>query len=517
MSRLLSFARFFLPAVLLLAGCAKDAIEEIGPGPDGKQGVPEVVEDEGAFRFRVVIDGKEYPPMDATGDQLTVFVPDGTDLKHIVATFNDKDWSATVNDEPQVSGVTVNDFSNYHKRTIYMASSNQGETIKYYVRVLNTHLPAVAVTTATPENIKSREIWREATMRIRTADGSFIWIGGTDIRGRGNWTWEKYSKKPYALKLNQKQELFGMPAHKRWVLLAQYRGFIGNPLAFEASRRAPTIDWAPRGQFVEFVLNGKYQGLYYLCEQIKIDKNRVNISKLKEKDNKYPEVSGGYLLEYDELYDEDYKFKSEGFVLPVQVKEPNDTVTTAQFDYIRGFINDMEKEIKKIGTGEESHYADYLDMENFAEYWMVLETVGNYEAYKPRSVKFYKGRDGVDSPKGTVCKLKAGPLWDQELFEVNHKFNSKNMYYYRYLFKDPAFVACVKERWATYKSNLLGNSQYKSFIEYMNEFVAEIEDSAKRDLSLWANGYFTLEEEVATVREGFESKIEWMDAQIRAL
>lgn len=77
---------------------------------------------------------------------------------------------------------------------------------------------------------------------------------------------------------------------------------------------------------------------------------------------------------------------------------------------------------------EESHYADYLDRDNFAEYWMVLETIGNYEAYKPRSVKLYKGRDGVDSPEGTVCKLKAGPLWDQELFEVNQEFNSKDMY-----------------------------------------------------------------------------------------
>lgn len=43
--------------------------------------------------------------------------------------------------------------------------------------------------------------------------------------------------------------------------------------------------------------------------------------------------------------------------------------------------------------------------------------------------------NGVDSPEGTVCKLKAGPLWDQELFEVNQEFNSRDMYSYKYLFK----------------------------------------------------------------------------------
>ena len=49
-----------------------------------------------------------------------------------------------------------------------------------------------------------------------------------------------------------------------------------------------------------------------------------------------------------------------------------------------------------------------------------------------------------------MCKLKAGPLWDQELFEVNQSFNSKDMYYYKYLFRDPEFVTAVKERWEVY-------------------------------------------------------------------
>jgi len=30
-------------------------------------------------------------------------------------------------------------------------------------------------------------------------------------------------KKPYALKLDKKQKIMGMPAHKRWVLMANYR------------------------------------------------------------------------------------------------------------------------------------------------------------------------------------------------------------------------------------------------------------------------------------------------------
>jgi hypothetical protein len=479
--------------------------------------VPEETYGTSLTDFRVLVDGKEYQPIDTTGSQITVFVPGGTDVRHITAMFQDDAFSVTVKGTKQVSGETVNDFTDYKKGVVYRLESGDGKSKNYTVRVLATKLPVVSVVTSTPGTIKDKVNWRDATIRIGNTDGTFTELGKTGIRGRGNWTWDKYPKKPYALKLDSKKAVLGMPAHKRWVLLALYRGFIGNALMFEATRRAPALDWAPRGCFVELVLNGKFMGMYYLCEHIKIDKNRVNISKLETTDVNYPEVSGGYLLEYDELYDEDYKFMSSGFNLPVQLKSPDDDVPDQQFGYIRDFINDMEAEILKIGSGEESHYRDYMDIDTFAEYWMVLETVGNYEAYKPRSVKMYKGRDGVDSPAGTVSKLKAGPLWDQELFQVEKRFNSKDMYYYKYLFKDPVFVETVKSRWPAYRDNILGNDTYNSFVNYLNDMVTLIRESANRDTNLWSNEYFTLSGEVSPVKSKFVSKINWMDSQISGM
>ena len=467
--------------------------------------------------FCVTVDGREYGAVDESTTDLTVFVPDGTDLKGLVARFRETPASVTVGGVEQVSGATANDFSGYRKGVVYTLTGPDGQQKSFTVRVMATRLPAVYVTTHGAAQINDRENWVDATLRLRNTDGSVERIGLTGIRGRGNWTWEKYPKKPYALKLEDSRPLLGMPAHKRWVLLAMYRGFIGNALAFEATRRAPALGWAPRGRYVELVLNGKFQGLYYLCEHIKIDPNRVDIAEPDSLAVDYPAISGGYLLEYDELYDEQYKFRTSGFKLPVQLKSPDDNVPDAQFNYIRGFINDMEAEILKIGTGQQSRYADYLDVDSFAEYWMVLETVNNYEAYKPRSVKMYKGRDGVDSPPGTVAKLHAGPLWDQELFMVDCEFNSMNMYYYRYLFKDPEFVRVVKERWGPYRDNLLGVSGQESFIDYLNGIFKEIEVSARRDISFWGNGYFTLYSEVATVRSGFLTKINWMDAQIEGM
>lgn len=494
--------------LLLLLGVALSCVPE---------GIPYQEEEPGVFHFRAVVDGKEYQPAYASETGCIVFVPGGTDLSKLVASFSGQFASVQVNGQEQESGVSVNDFRNYKKGLVYKVEGTDGNTLNYNVKVLDSRLPVVVVTTDTPGKINSKTTWREAGIRIQDADGSLSLAGKTEIRGRGNWTWDKYPKKPYALRLEKKLPVLGMPAHKRWVLLALFRGFIGNDLAFEATRRSPALGWAPRGRYVELVLNGQFQGMYYLCEQIKIDKDRVNIQKLSQEDVTYPAVSGGYLLEYDELFDEAYKFKSSGFRLPVQLKAPDEDVPDAQFQYIRDFINQMEAEILKIGTGEESHWRDYLDEDSFADYWMVLETVNNYEAYKPRSVKLFKGRDGVDSPPGTVCKLRAGPLWDQELFLVDHKFNSKDMYYYKYLFKDPQFVQTVKRRWATYKDNILGNDTWPGYVDYLNGVVDLIRDSAHRDTELWSNSYFTLDGEVSTVRKGFKSKINWMDGQIQKL
>ena len=494
-----------LCAFLGLASCIGDKIE-VAP-----------VSDTDLVDFCIISDGREYRPVDVSGTDLSIFVPAGTDLTKLVATYKSNAVSVTVGGIAQQSGVTANNFLNYKTGVVYKLVADDGKQKSYTVRVLDTKLPVVSVTNVGHARITDRENWKEASLKILNPDGSTDDLGSTGIRGRGNWTWEKYPKKPYALKLDERQPVLGMPAHKRWVLLALYRGFIGNALMFEATRRAPAMKWAPRGQFVEFVLNGKYQGLYYLCEQIKIDKDRVDIAELAPEDVNYPEVSGGYLLEYDQLYDEEYKFMSYGFNLPVQLKAPNTDVPDEQFNYIRNYINEMEAEILKIGKSGGSRYGDYLDIDSFADYWLVLETICNYEAYKPRSVKMYKGRDGVDSPKGTVSKLMAGPLWDQEWFLVDREFNSKNMYYFKYLFRDPEFVNTVKTRWETYKSNILGNDTYIPFLEYLNQIVATIEISANRDISYWDNGYFTLSSEVTPVRNGFLKKINWMDTQILGL
>ena len=58
------------------------------------------------------------------------------------------------------------------------------------------------------------------------------------IRGRGNYTWNSFYKKPYRLKFEKKQEVLGMAANKHFALLAHADddlAFLRNTVGFEIS------------------------------------------------------------------------------------------------------------------------------------------------------------------------------------------------------------------------------------------------------------------------------------------
>ena len=82
------------------------------------------------------------------------------------------------------------------------------------------HLAKVYIDTPDGVAITSKTVWTEgSTIRIIDENGAENLNATTSIRGRGNSTWGN-PKKPYALKLDSKAEVLGMPKHKRWVLLA---------------------------------------------------------------------------------------------------------------------------------------------------------------------------------------------------------------------------------------------------------------------------------------------------------
>ena len=410
-----------------------------------------------------------------------------------------------VGDVEQISGKTINDFS---KPVTYSFVSALGEVQKYTIQVKHSGLPVVVINTPGGAEIppKTEDWLADATLTIYNTDATIGYAGTTGIRGRGNSTW-KYPKKPYALKLDSKAEILGMPKHKRWVLLANWldRTLLRNHVSFRIAMQTD-LAWTPRGEFVEVVLNGKHVGNYYLCEHIKVDKNRVDIHELEETD-----VDGGFMMEIDTYYDESFKFKSAKRQFPYMFKDP-DEVNDAQFAFMRDFIGNLEGALYDKSRFAAREYADYLDVDSFVDWWITYELTGNTETKHPKSTYVYKDKGG---------KLKAGPVWDFDwkTYRLNNEeWVTKTHLYYDVLFTDPVFVAAVKERWNLYETKLRAIPQFIEAeaqrirnSEEVNHQMWPVTQNTNEDINL------SFSEAVARMKMSYEAKLEFMDKEIANL
>ena len=278
-----------------------------------------------------------------------------------------------------------------------------------------------------------------------------------------------------------------MNKHKRWVLLANFmdRSLMRNLVSMKVASLT-SLAWTPGCVPVEVVLNGKHQGSYLLIEQVRVDKHRVNITEMKPEDNAGEALTGGYLLELDFHYDNEFQWTdprghcdgmSRG--IPFAVKSPDpEEITLSQKNYIKNYIAEVASTIYGENFADpENGYAKYLDVDSFVDYWIVYEVMCNHELRNPGSVFFHKDRGG---------KLTAGPCWDFDWGILSfytsagetRLVNGKAIWYER-LFQDPVFAEKVKTRFY----ELL--PQLETIPDYMDECEALLTESAKLNFKLW--------------------------------
>ena len=418
----------------------------------------------------------------------------------LVATFETNAEKVLVNNEEQVSGKSVVDFSS---PVIYHFISATGKEMMVQVNVSYSGLPIVIINTPNNATIPSKHSdWLEnATITILNPDGTESYSGTTSIRGRGNATWN-YPKKPFNLKLDKKSEILGMPKHKRWVMLANWmdRTLMRNKVAFRISESTGLV-WTPRNVYVEVILNGEHVGNYLLCEHVKVDENRVNIQELEEDD-----VDGGYLMELEAYYDEEFKFKSKIRDLPYMFSDP-DEVNEEQFAFMQNYINEMEASLYDDERFAQREYLNYLDIDSHIDWWLVQELTRNWEPNHPRSTFMYKDKGG---------KLYTGPVWDFDwnTFIPSTGYTNRNAMYYGRLFQDKAFDKRVKERWEMFKSN------FDEIPAYIDSIAAYIAPSEKLNHTMWPIGQdvnhdeaLSFEEAVKLMKDTYIKKVQWFDTQ----
>ena len=351
-----------------------------------------------------------------------------------------------------------------------------------------TGLATVYINTERGASIVSKEEYVNASLSIQglSADESMEDVV-CQVRGRGNTTWS-WPKKPYLIKLDKKASVLGMPKHKRWILLANFldRTLMRNMVSMKVASMTG-LAWTPHCVPVELVLNGQHKGSYLLIEQVRVDKDRVNITEMSKEDNTGDAVTGGYLLECDFHYDNEVQWiDNHGKCvqmdngIPFGVKYPDsEDLTTAQLTYIKNYISEVAGTLYGPNFKDpENGYAKYLDIDSFVDYWIVFEVMGNHELGNPGSVYMHKDRGG---------KLVAGPCWDFDWGVLSYRsspqgktglINRKAIWYAR-LFEDPVFAEKVKNRF----QELL--PQLQSIPDYMDALQKQLSESAKYNFRMW--------------------------------
>ena len=243
-------------------------------------------------------------------------------------------------------------------------------------------------------------------------NGEVMELSNVQIKGRGNSTWYR-DKKPFQIKFKTKVDLFGLGERKKYILLANYldHSFLRNDAMFKIAEMVGG-DYPPTGKFVELYIDKEYQGLYLLATKVEIGKNGVDIRD---------EYAG--LFELDTLHtdNEDCHFSNAGECLILKDAVFEDDAEKSE-KVMATFVDDFNRLERYAKAGNFEKVKRVIDVQSFAEYFLVSEFAVNPDAYVS-SFNFYK--------LSLTDKIHAGPFWDYDLAFANREwvwFSDENFY-----------------------------------------------------------------------------------------
>ena len=411
----------------------------------------------------------------------------------------------------------------------FYGHAGEGDDSKFY---LPSGIPVVIMNTVNAEEPYDKEHNIPSYVRIIDTDNSYV-IDTATTRLRGNASLN-FAKKPYRIKFESKQRPLDAPAKaKKWTLISNYgdKTLMRNLLAFHISE-VIGMPYTPYGRSVDVILNGEYKGCYQLCDQIEVNKNRVNIDEMETSDISGEALTGGYLWEIDAYADQEVSWFNSNHNIPVTIKSPDEEdITPEQSKYVADFFNKMEETVYATYFDNKDYgWRSILDAETFLKHFLIGELSGNTDTYW--SVYQYKKR-GED-------KAYTGPVWDFDIafdndyrtYPLNNKsefvcFNggstagSMGQFVRRVVLQDAQTIPELREIWAVARCNGIDSA---SLCMWIDSIAEEIDRSQTFTFMRWdilnrqehmnpvARGSFAAE--VAYLKEYITKRVEWMDKRL---
>ncbi|MBQ8988709.1 MAG: CotH kinase family protein [Prevotella sp.] len=440
------------------------------------------------------------------------WLPMITTEKYLIPRFTFDGTLVTIDGMEAQSGASMFDFK--APVTVTVHTSEKSVSYTMYVHSY-TGLPIMRIDTEGGAAITSKEVYINAHMTltedIRTRDAGDLLEADLQIKGRGNSTWVRWPKKPYRLKFIDKVSLFGEHKDRSWVLIANYadKSAIRNHTALYMGKIS-NLNYTPSSHFVDLILNGQYNGTYEVCEKIKISNHRVAVG------------DDGFLLEVDNRVQfeggEDARFFfTNHMTAPISIEDPEVEIDDENFEYVRNFVSTADDVLySDLFLDPAMGWKNYFDMDSFVDWYLINEITHNPDATMMYSCYMHLKRGG---------KITMGPVWDFDLAFGNTDYWERGPYNFWIkksdwiirMFKDPEFVARVKERYDYFYSRK--NDIFREMDEtatYLKRSAQENEDRwhtlyhyALPNYEIWGSYY----NEVQSVKEWLNTRMDWLKTE----
>ena len=350
----------FLLMICITAGACSENMEDMMP-EDETVNSDDIGQDITAAPSDTVL-----PTVEEDAEDITVTdIPDEDvpDENEPVTVIPDKDVPGAETPEEDIT-VTPEEKNSSKEVSKAQKTKIADKTIRKFAKNLEktTDIPTILVYTEENAEVVSREDYVNCTVYTINCEDEYRLFGSAaGIRVRGNSTafggnvgMIRKNQVPYRIKFDKKTNLFGLNDEaecKSWVLLRAEYDLLKNDIAFRLGRTIIHEDnYCSDGMPVHVYLNGTFKGVYELCEQSQINKNRINIS---ETPKDYEGTDIGYLVEIDN-YGEKPNFTvnyakatvtdDNGVTKQFKTKfysVKSDVYSTKQTQYIKKYINNV--------------------------------------------------------------------------------------------------------------------------------------------------------------------------------
>lgn len=273
-----------------------------------------------------------------------------------------------------------------------------------------------------PDSFDGKDLMRYLTddkENSASATGAYSCYDGTvevseikKIKGRGNTSWNA-DKKGFNVTLQSAASIAGMPKTKKYSLISNFQdaALARNRILYDMGDEVG-VPYASDSRFIDFYVNGVYQGAYQMCQKIEAGKNAL-IEDVAEDD--YLDTETGktkadfsFVAEIDSSPSADDFHFSVDSGINLTINTPEMVSTDPNTSYVRGYIKNKYNTMWSKLISNAADLNDYIDLNSLAKLYLINEFGKNWDSGAASFFFVYK------PDESGKYKFFASPVWDYD-------------------------------------------------------------------------------------------------------